>query len=308
MRSVWLAQLGREVSPVAIGSLSFREETRNVAFEVLDEFQRRGGGIVDTAILYQGGESEQVIGEWMAQRTARGAIVVLDKGNIPRATWTREGIGNAIRVGLERLQTESVDLWVFHVDHPEEPVSLVVESLNEEIASGRVGAYGVSNWSVQRIEAAMSYAAGRGLHPPSVSSVHVTLAAPIAPVWGHRAATEDDLRWYAEVGMPVISWAPLAHGFLSDQPKPFSDSEDNVRTWYASDGNSERRARAQMLARERGATLAQISLAYVWRLPGQIVSIVGALSAKQVASAYAAAEIGLSQNEMDWLSLKCGSR
>jgi aryl-alcohol dehydrogenase-like predicted oxidoreductase len=154
----------------------------------------------------------------------------------------------------------------------------------------------------------MEYAAGRGLRPPSVSSVHVTLAVPVSPVWGHKAATEGDLRWYAQVGMPVISWAPLAHGFFSDQPKPFGDSDENVRGWYASEENYERRARARACAGERGVTLAEIALAYVWHLPGQIVSIVGALNAEQVGSAYAAEYIRLSENEMKWLNLECGSR
>jgi len=299
---------GRAVSSVAIGTISFCQQTREAAFEVLDEFHRRGGGIVDTAINYQNGESEAVLGMWMAERNAREGIIVLDKGNAPRTTWTRQGIREAIGMALERLGVEYIDLWVFHLDHPAEPVSLVVESLNEEIGAGRVRGYGVSNWSVERIEAAMSYAAGRGLHPPSVSSVHVTLAVPVSPVWGHRAATEDDLRWYAQVGMPVISWAPLAHGFFSDEPKPFGDSEENVRRWYDSEANRERRRRARMLAGERGVTLAQIALAYVWNLPGQIIAIVGALNAEQVASAYAAAQIELSQQEMDWLNLKCESR
>jgi len=222
----------------------------------------------------------------------------------PRQVVGREAVG----VALGRLQTECVELWVFHCDHPQEPVSLVVESLNGEIAAGRVRAWGVSNWGVRRIEAAMSYATARGLHPPSLSSVHVTLAEPISPVWGHMAATEEDLRWYAEADMPVVSWAPLAHGFFSDEPKPFGDSQDHVDKWYDSEENRERRRRARELAGERGITVAQVALAYVWNLPGRMISIVGALTAEQVASACAAAEIRLSEEEMAWLSLKAGAR
>jgi aryl-alcohol dehydrogenase-like predicted oxidoreductase len=304
VQQIELPELDRAIGPVALGSITFNQARRDMAWEVLDAFLAGGGGLVDTAASYQQGEAERVIGEWWAVRGRPAEIVLMDKGNEPEGTLTPEGIREAIEVSLRRLGMDCVDLWVIHRDDPEAPVGPVVEALHAEVIRGRLRGYGFSNWSTARLAEALEHAERYGLRRPSVSSLHVTLARPQEPVWGHQHAAPSDLAWHAEAGLPIVAWAPLGHGFLSDSPMPFPESRDWVVRWYHYKANFARLARARELAEAKGVTVAQVALAYVLQLPPPMVAIAGALTHEEMASALAAADIVLQDSEMKWLNLE----
>jgi aryl-alcohol dehydrogenase-like predicted oxidoreductase/sugar phosphate isomerase/epimerase len=304
VQQIELSEVDRAVGPVALGTIAFSQARRDMAWEVLDAFLAAGGGLVDTAASYQEGEAERVIGEWWAVRGRPTEIVLMDKGNEAEGTLTPEGIREALEVSLRRLGMDYIDLWVIHRDHPEVPVGPVVETLHAEVIRGRVRGYGFSNWSTSRLAEALEHADRYGLRRPSISSLHVSLARPLETVWGHQHAALSDLAWHAEVGLPIAAWAPLGHGFLSDNPMPFPESRDWVMGWYHYKANFARLARARELAEAKGVTVAQVALAYVLHLPPPVVAIAGALTREEVASALAAADLVLQDSEVKWLNLE----
>jgi len=302
-------ELRSEVSRLALGSATFSLRRRATVFEVLDAYRGWGGRLIDSARSYGEGEAERALGRWLAERGCRGEMVLMDKGCREEGSLTAEGIREAIGVSLARLGTGYLDLWVVHRDHPEVPVEVLVEAANEHVAEGRIRGYGVSNWPVERIAAARSYAEERGLRGLAISSPHLSLAVPMEPLWANCLfASEEDVAWHAEVGLPLLAWSPLGHGFFSEHSGPEPDSEERVERCYHNEENMEKLARARKLAEEKEVTAAQIALAYVLNLAGPIAAVVGAQSAAEVQSCAAATEIELSEGEMDWLGLKRAER
>ncbi len=309
MKTVHIPQIGCAVSTIGLGTAALSGAAAGTAFAILDTYRRLAGNLIDTAKMYHQGESEAVIGEWLATRGLRDAVIVMDKACGEENSLTPDGIRAAIGGCLQRLRTDHLDIFTIHRDHPDVGVELVVDVLSEEIAAGRIRSYGLSNWPVPRLAAAIDYARTHGLQGPAVSSIHVSLAIPVQPLWPYCLhASEEDLAWHAEAGLPLLAWSPLGHGFLSDHPWPSEESEDIVARSYHNDENLERLFRARHLAQEKGFTIAQIALAYVVNLQAPIVAVVGALTPDEVESAFAAADIALSHEETSWLSLKTPSR
>ena len=309
MKTLPIQQLGRTVSRLALGSGTFSTARREEVFALLDHYRSLGGNLIDTASAYQGGRSERVIGQWLARRGDRAEIIIMDKGCVEPDSLTPAGIRQAISGGLQRLDTPCLDLWIVHRDHPEVSVRLVVDTLTEEIERGHIRAYGVSNWPVPRTAAALEYADSHGLHGPAISSPHLSLAVPMQPLWPNCLhATRHDIAWHAAQNIPLLAWSPLGHGFFSDHPGPEPDSDERVARSYHNAENLERLARARRLGAEKGATAAQVALAYVLSLPAPTVAIVGAQTVAEVESCAVASEIQLSHAELDWLSLEAPAR
>lgn len=306
--TIELPGLGRAVGRIALGSIAFNYARRGMVYETLDAFLAAGGGLVDTAAGYQQGEAEEVIGEWWARRGRPADIVIMDKGNESEGTLTPDGIREAVQASQRRLGVDRLDLWVIHRDHPEAEVGPVVETLNAEVSRGQLRGYGFSNWSTARLTEVVEYAARHGLQRPAVSSLHVSLARPQEEVWGHRHAAPSDLAWHAAAGLPIIAWAPLGHGFLSDNPMPFPESREWVARWYHCKANFARLARVRELAEEKRVTVAQLALAYVLHLPAPLVAIAGALTREEVIEAGAATDITLQDSEVKWLNLEMATR
>ena len=149
---------------------------------VLDAFYVGGGNCFDTAFIYHDGYSDRFLGHWIEQHNIRDAVVVIGKGaHTPNCDPV--SMRNELSVSLERLRTDYMDLYMLHRDNPEVPVGEFIEALNEELRLGRVKAFGASNWTVARLEAAITYAQARGLTPLSALSNHFSLAEIGDPPW-----------------------------------------------------------------------------------------------------------------------------
>src|SRR5690606_18708993 len=117
---------------------------------------------------YGGGECERIFGRWLASRGVRDEVLVIGKGCEPAEDRSRvnpEDLSTDLYESLDRLGVDRVDLYLVHVDDPGVEVGPIVECLDEHRRAGRLGAYGVSNWTAARIEAANAYAAEHGLAP-----------------------------------------------------------------------------------------------------------------------------------------------
>jgi aryl-alcohol dehydrogenase-like predicted oxidoreductase len=293
------------------------------SFTLLDEVYDLGCNTIDTAHVYSGGNSERILGRWMKARKLREKIVLITKGaahSEDRRRLTPFDIASDLYDSLARLKTDYIDLYLLHRDDPILPVGPIVDVLNEHLQAGRLHAFGASNWTHERIEAANTYARANGLMPFAASSPQYSLADSFAEPWPlclsiSGAAGADAREWYSQTRMPVLAWSSLASGFFSgrfrrDNLHLFGEREWDevaVRT-YANEANFQRLDRASAFADEKGLTTAQIALAFVMNQPMNLFAVVGPHSAGKFKANIEASEVQLTRAEMDWLDLRTDHR
>ena len=293
------------------------------SFALLDQIYELGGNTLDTAHIYGGGKSARVIGQWLQARGLRDNMVIITKGGAhseDRRRMTPFDITTDLFDSLARLKTDHIDLYLLHRDDPVLPVEPIIHALNEHQQAGRIHAFGASNWSHQRIEAANAYAKANGLKSFVASSPQYSLAESHTEPWPmclSISGTEgsEARNWYAKTQMPLLVWSPLASGFFSgkfqrDNLNKFGEREWDevvVRT-YAKEANFQRLDRAATLASEKGVTTAHMALAFVMSQPMNMYSVVGPHSAAKFKANIEAADIKLTMQEMDWLDLKNDNR
>jgi aryl-alcohol dehydrogenase-like predicted oxidoreductase len=293
------------------------------SFALLDQVYELGCNTIDTAHVYSNGNSERIIGKWIQARGLRDKIVIITKGaahSEDRRRMTPFDIASDLHDSLARLKADYVDLYLVHRDDPNVPVEPIIDTLNEHLRAGRFRAFGASNWSHQRIEAANAYARANGQKPFVASSPQFSLADSLDEPWplcisisGSAGAAARE--WYTQTKIPVLAWSSLASGFFSgrfrrDNLHTFSDREWDrvcVRT-YASEENFQRLDRAGILAAEKGLTAAQVALAYVMNQPMNLFAVIGPRSSENFRASVEASEVRLTAQEMAWLDLKSDNR
>lgn len=307
MEYITIPGLRKPVSRLMKGTDYFQHDSYEKAAANLDAFLAIGGNSLDTAHIYCGGQSEEVIGRYMKERGNRDQLVILTKGAHHDAQGPRvnpEAIRHDLSLSFERLQTDYIDMYALHRDDPSVPVGPIVEALNEPLRAGTVGAIGVSNWTWDRIQEANDYAAANGLTGFAFSSPNLSLAKPNEPYWaGCVSADAETCAWHERTQMPLFSWSSQARGFFTGRFSPdVRDNPDLVRVFY-SDGNWERLARAKRLAAEKGVTMIQIALAYVLNQPFPTCALIGAQSLEELRSCDEGSRVLLTPEELAWLDL-----
>lgn len=295
----------RPLSRLVIGTMPFDGSDLTKAFEILDAFAAAGGNAIDTAHSYHRGGSELTLGKWMAARSIREQIVLISKGAHPDAGTPRvtpKAIGSDLTESLERLQTETIDLYLLHRDDPSQAVGPIVDCLNEHMQARRIGAFGASNWSTDRIDEANRYAAEHKLAGFVASSINLSLAVPnVAPWDGCLWLTPESERWHTEHRFPLLAWSALAQGFFSGRYRPDNRTDEKVaRVWY-SDDNFARLARAEELAARKGVSPSAIDLAYVLHQPFPSFALFGPYSVAEVQDSMRALQVTLTPDEVAWL-------
>ncbi|MBA2363272.1 MAG: aldo/keto reductase [Chloroflexia bacterium] len=272
---------------------------------MLDDFFERGGNTFDTAYIYGGGALERLLGRWVRNRGIREQVVILDKGaHTPYCT--PEDVTKQLLESLDRLQMEYVDIYMLHRDNPEYPVSAFVDVLNEHHQAGRIGVFGGSNWSIQRVEEANYYAAQNGLKGFSAMSNNFSLARMVDPVWGGciSASDPDSRAWLAQHQMPIMPWSSQARGFFTGRAHPDDRSDEElVRCWY-SDDNFQRLERVNQMAAERGVLPINIALAYVLCQPFPTFPLIGPRALAETRTSLPGLDIELLTENLRWLNLE----
>lgn len=309
MKSLSFAGLKNDVSSLIIGSDFFTPETFDEVCRVLDGYVAIGGNTIDTAFIYCGGKSEQAIGMWLEERKNRDQINIWTKGAHPSQDGShvnKKAIFEELMISLERLRTDRTDLYALHRDDTSVPVGAILEALNEHVEAGRIGVFGVSNWTTARIEEANRYAEEHGVRGFSFSSPNLSLAKAIKPYWPDSISIidEESLTWHDCSQLPILSWSAQARGFFTGRYTPEDRSnEDLVRVFY-NDANWERYRRAEQLASERGVTTIQIALAYVLNQSFPTGAIIGPRNDEELKSCLEATELVLTPAEIRWLDLR----
>ena len=290
---------------------------------LLDQVYELGCNTIDTAHVYSGGDSERIIGRWMHERGLREKVVIITKGaahSKDRRRMTPFDIASDLHDSLARLKTDYIDLYLLHRDDHDMPFEPIIDALNEHLRAGRIDAFGASNWSHERIQAANAYAGANGLEPFVASSPQFSLADSHAEPWPlclsiSGSAGTAAREWYEQTQMPLLIWSPLASGFFSgrfrrDNLDQFGEREwdDVVLRTYANEANFQRLDRASILAAEKGLSPAQVALAYVMNHPMNVFAVVGPHSAEKFRANIEASDLELTPREMAWLDLRTDSR
>jgi aryl-alcohol dehydrogenase-like predicted oxidoreductase len=279
-------------------------QTTPEQWDVLDDYLERGGNVFDNAYVYGGGKCEQNFGAWMQARKVRDQIVLLGKGaHTPHCT--PEGLSSQLIESLERLQTDSVDIYIMHRDNTDVPVGEFVDVLNTHKNAGRLKVFGGSNWSLERVKAANAYAHSRVLQGFSVVSNQFSLAQMLSPIWaGCLSASDLEFRvWLEQTQTVLMPWSSQARGFFVIGNPNDRSNEELVRCWY-NDENFVRLDRAKELAASKGVTPIQIALAYVLAQPFPTFPLIGPRSTSETASSWSALELELTASEVAWLNLE----
>ena len=284
-------------------------------FDILDEYIKLGGTIIDSARGYA--TSEEVIGFWLDSRPTREQIIIITKcgltndGILP-ADGYPELVHRELTISLQTLRTDYIDIYMLHRDNQQMSVAEILEPLNNEIANGRINALGASNWEYHRITEANEYASKYGMKGFAVVSNNISLAVPAVPFYPGLVSTDKaGEHWHKETGIPLIPWSSQARGFFTGRytPNMRNESTDGFTRRmievYCTDENFERLARAKELGERKGGyTAVETALSWLLHKPFPIVPIVGPHNREELTSCVNAIALSLTEYEMKWLNLE----
>ena len=307
-------QLGRStlrVAPLCLGGNVFGwTADEATSFRLLDRALAAGLDFIDTAEMYsvwvpghRGGESEAIIGAWLASRGCRGRVTLATKVGADMGD-TRKGLAPArIRDGVEgslrRLRTDRIDLYQAHYDDPATPLEDVLGTFGELIAEGKVLAIGASNHTPARLRAALEASATHGLPRYESLQPHYNLY--------DRAEYESELEpLCVEHGLGVISYFGLAKGFLTGKYREPADLGQSQRgggvAGYLNERGMRILAALDEVAAERDASPAQVALAWLMARPSITAPIASATSLAQLEDLIAATELDLDPASIERLT------
>jgi len=279
----------------------------DASFAVLDAFIEHGGNFIDTANIYSawtpgnhGGESETIIGRWLAETGNRDRVVIATKVGMAGGAFTkgltRDHIRRGVEGSLERLQTDTLDLFYAHEDDPDTPLSETLAAFDELVREGLVRAVGSSNYSTERLTDALDISAAAGLTAFSVHQPHFNLL--------DRDGYEGPLEALCVArGLGVAPYYALARGFLSgkyrpDAAVPQSGRAAGVEHDYMNARGWSVLAAVDRIAAAHDASPAQVAIAWLLARPSITAPIVSATTPDQLADLAVAATVSLQTDDI----------
>ncbi|MDV6289262.1 aldo/keto reductase [Streptomyces sp. UP1A-1] len=294
-----------EVFPLALGGNVFGwTADQDTSFAVLDAYTAAGGNFIDTADSYSawvdgnsGGESETVLGQWLAARGNRDDVVLATKvSQHPEYPGlSAANIKAAADASLRRLGTDHIDLYYTHFDKPEVPVEEIVGALDELVRAGKVRHIAASNISAERLAASLDFSDREGLARYVAIQPHYNLVS--------RDTYEGGLRDLAErAGLAAVPYYALAVGFLTGKYRPGA-TVDSPRAGGAARHLETERGRRVLAALDEiagahDAPVATVALAWLAAQPTVAAPIASARTVEQLPALLGVAELTLSEDEV----------
>lgn len=293
------------VFPLALGGNVFgwtAEEKHS--FAVLDAYTAAGGNFLDTADVYsawieglKGGESETVIGKWLAARGNRDKVIVATKVGLhpDYKGLSASNIKAAAEQSLRRLGIDHIDLYYSHYDDPSVPVEEIVTALDDLVKAGKVRAVGASNLSAKRLQASLDFAERENLARYVVIQPEYNLVS--------RDTYEGALQDTAEAaGLSALPYFSLATGFLTGKYRP-GITVDSARADRAAGYASTERGVAVLdaldtVAAAHGAELATVALAWLLTRPTVVAPIASARNLEQLPGLLAVQDLTLTDEDI----------
>ncbi|PZN97305.1 MAG: aldo/keto reductase [Alphaproteobacteria bacterium] len=308
-----LGRSGLVLSPLALGTMTFGTARwgsgEDVSREVFNTYVDAGGNFVDTADVYSGGRSEEMVGRFIAERGLRDQMVIATKAGFNTGAWPLAG-GNgakhlmrALEGSLTRLGTDYVDLFWAHVWDGVTPAEELLETMAGLVRSGKIRYWGMSNSPAWFVATLATLATARGLPGPIALQYFYSLA--------NRDIEDEHVPLARDFGLGIVPWSPLAYGLLAgkydratveagapragglprdaatseetrpeddkrlDGANPFGDSLFTERNWRIVDV-------LRRMAEQTGQTPARLALAWVVGRPGVTSTLMGVSRASQV--------------------------
>lgn len=326
-----LGKSGLIVSPLALGAMTFGagrwgadESTSRALF---DAYVGAGGNFIDTADIYSGGASEEMLGGFIADARLRDRVVLATKSGFARERGNVLGGGNGkknIRMGIEgslkRLRTDYIDMYWMHVWDRTTPVEEVLGTLTDAVRQGKILHYGFSNtpaWYVARIA---TLAEAHGLPRPVGLQYAYSLI--------DRGVELEMVPVGAELGLGLVPWSPLGAGLLTGKYGREKIAEANRPAGQLPDGtsgggNEEGRLNGDNpfggslfternfdivdavrdVAGQTGKSMAQVALAWVAAQPGVSSVLIGASRPEQLAQNVASLEVAFTPEQLQRLDV-----
>ena len=229
-------------------------------------------------------------------------MTIIGKGAHSPLTYP-DVIGRQLAQSLDRLNTDRLDLYFMHRDNRDIPVGEFVDAIDAEVRAGRIGAWGGSNWSRERMDEAIAYARKAGKQAPAALSNNYSLAEMIEAPWaGCYSASDAAWRaWLKERHIANFAWSSQAQGFFTDRAgRDKTDDPNMVRCWY-NETNFARRDRAAELGAKRGLNANQVALAYILSGDVQVIPLIGPLALSELEDSLGALDLELTPEEVRWL-------
>ncbi len=294
------------VHPLCLGGNVFGwTSDAHESHRLLDAYVAAGGNFVDSADLYMqsvpgmsGGESEEIIGSWLAARGRRDDMVVATKvGKLRRRPGLSPGnIRAALEDSLRRLRTDYVDLYYAHQDDPDVPIAEVLGTFGELVSEGKVRYIGASNFSAPRLAESLDVAereAGAARYRVLQPGYNLIDRA------GYPADLQD---LCAERGVACVPYYGLAKGFLTGKYRPGGAAVESPRAAgaqaYLDDRGIAVLAVLDELAATHSTTVAAVSLAWLAAQPTVVAPIASARTAEQLADLIGVASCVLEPGEI----------
>lgn len=307
-----LGRSGLVVSPLALGTMTFGTgrwgADAGVSRQIFDAYVDAGGNFVDTADVYAGGESERLVGQFIADRQLRDQVVLATKysfntgkGNPHAGGNGRKHVRQALEASLGRLGTEYIDLYWMHVWDMVTPVEETVQTLGDLVRAGLIRHYAFSDLPAWYAVKAATLAQLHGGPGPIAMQLEYSLVA--------RQIEAEHVSGAREAGLGLVPWSPLAGGFLSgkysrDQkensgrlsgPNPFGDSKFTEANWQTLEV-------LKQVAAEVGRPPAQVALAWALSRPGVTSTLIGASKLEQLHDNLAALHLTLTPAQLQTLT------
>lgn len=301
MEQTYLGRSGLVVSELCLGTMTFGGPTdEEAARDIVERFRAAGGTFLDTADVYQGGRSEQIVGRIVAPY--RDEVLIATKGFGATGEGpndrgnARRHLVRALEASLRRLGTDHVDLYQLHAWDRTTPIEESLGVLEDFVRSGKVLYAGVSNWVGWQIERGARVQERHGWSPlvslqPQYSLVERQIEFETLP-----AARAN--------GLGILAWSPLAAGFLTgkyrrEESKQDVEGRGRFAQWF---DNIDERGWATLdmlreIADARGCAPATVALAWLLAKP-DVIPIIGATRRDQLDATLAAPDLDLSDEEV----------
>lgn len=331
-----LGKSGLLVSPLALGTMTFGTPRwgmdADASRSVFERYVDLGGNFIDTADVYSGGASEEMIGHFVAGAGLRDQLVIATKSGFNSGKGVHQGgngarhIHAAVEASLKRLKTDFIDLYWVHIWDGITPAAELLQTMGHLVAAGKIRYWGLSNSPAWYVAELATLARVHGLPAPIGLQYFYSLV--------ERGVEDEHVPLAQAFGMGLIPWSPLAYGLLTgkydratveagparqggvpnaggtssarpdgdkrlDGDNPFGDMLFTERNWQIVD-------EVKRVAAEIGETAARVALAWVVNRPGVASTLMGVSRAEQVADNVSALDLSLPQDHLAALDAASG--
>ena len=308
-----LGRSGLIVSPLALGTMTFGTarwgSPDTVSEAIFHDYVDAGGNFIDTADVYAGGRSEELVGSYVADRSLRDKLVLATKfafnaqrGNPNAGGNGRKNIHRALEGSLRRLKTDYIDLYWMHVYDMVTPVEEVMQTLGDLVRDGKIRYFGFSDMPAWYAVKAATLAQTYNIPGPIAMQLEYSLV--------ERSIEREYISAARECGLGITPWSPLAAGFLTGKysretqggssegrlsgPNPFGDTKFTEQNWRILDT-------LKTVSTQLDRPTAQVALAWVSAQPGITSPILGVSKREQLADNLAALDIHFTPEQLKTL-------